>query len=399
MAAIRWTAEHEAQLAHLCATTTMSAGKMADVMGKPRNAVIGKAGRMGLVLPNAGKHRGSRTVNRAAKPRARTDVHPEPVRRPPDNVVVAILGAVQAAIDKDPSLLKTARPAPPKAEKVEKHTIRGRSPTGYIIDELGMLKIPATDTPDPAHRARFGVLTEAPRNRCLFPVDDGPAGPDMLCCGAKLTPGATGLGKSFCAHHVRRSNEKRKPVPAFVLAALPRAAFAVLYADVPWPQLDVWSEETGNDRAYPYPTMELDAIKALCAGENSPATKDAVLFFWTTANRLDVAVDVIRAWGFCFKASMVWDKVHQGTGRWVRDRHEVLMIATRGDIPAPLPGTQPQSLFAEPKGAHSAKPDCVRQMINTQFPGLTKLELFARGPAEGWSVWGNEAEDSRKEAS
>ena len=114
MAAIRWTADQEAQLAHLCATTTMSAGEMADVLGKLRGAVIGKAGRMGLVLPNAGKNFVGRTVNKDARPVVRKDVSSAPISFFA-TCVAGIVGAVQEAIDKDPELLDALRqmaPAP-----------------------------------------------------------------------------------------------------------------------------------------------------------------------------------------------------------------------------------------------------------------------------------------------
>jgi N6-adenosine-specific RNA methylase IME4 len=174
--------------------------------------------------------------------------------------------------------------------------------------------------------------------------------------------------------------------------ALPKKAFAVIYADVPWPQAGVWNEENGNDRAYPYPTMELDAIKALCAGNASPVLDDAVLFFWRTGNRTRHALDVVEAWGFEVITEIVWDKVHRGTGRWVIDCHEVLMICRRGSMPCPLPGSQPLSLYREAKTEHSAKPAWFRDMIDTMFPGLPKLELFGRGVApEGWTFWGFEA--------
>lgn len=166
----------------------------------------------------------------------------------------------------------------------------------------------------------------------------------------------------------------------------------VIYADVPWKQENVWNEENGQDKAYPYPTMDLADIMALCAGEASPAAKNAVLFFWCTANRVDVAIDTIRAWGFAYVTQLVWGKVHRGTGRWVIDCHEVLMICKRGDMPCPLPGTQPLSLYSEAKTEHSAKPEYYRRVIDEMFPGLPKLELFGRGQApDGWAFWGFEA--------
>ena len=42
-------------------------------------------------------------------------------------------------------------------------------------------------------------------------------------------------------------------------------------------------------------------------------------------------------------------------------------------------------------GQHSRKPDAFFEMVETATPG-PRLELFARRPREGWTVWGNEVE-------
>ena len=41
------------------------------------------------------------------------------------------------------------------------------------------------------------------------------------------------------------------------------------------------------------------------------------------------------------------------------------------------------------RGEHSVKPDEARRRIERLFPG-PYLELYARKPAPGWTVWGNE---------
>lgn len=193
-------------------------------------------------------------------------------------------------------------------------------------------------------------------------------------------------------------------MPKGEAGALPRNKFAIVYADPPWKN-EVYGHETGNDKSYPYPTMELENIKALCAGEKSPALDDAILFLWTTANRVEYAIDVIRAWGFSYRSQMIWDKVDVGTGRWVRDKHEVLMIATRGKNPppCPLPGEQENSLYSEKKGKHSCKPEFFAKMIDRYFPDIPKLEMFQResslAPDDvrlngSWTFWGNEASEN-----
>lgn len=182
---------------------------------------------------------------------------------------------------------------------------------------------------------------------------------------------------------------------------LPRNKFAVVYCDAAW-ENKVFSDVTGNDKAYPYPTMTNEEIADLCAGDKSPALEDAVLFFWTTANRVDAALKIIQAWGFIYKSQMIWDKVNQGTGRWVVDCHEVLIIATRGKSPpaCPMPGDQEPSVYREVKGGHSVKPVFFAEMIERYYPGLQKLEMFQRKQSLAkddvrlngtWEFWGNES--------
>ncbi|NWJ24754.1 MT-A70 family methyltransferase [Rhizobium sp. RM] len=181
---------------------------------------------------------------------------------------------------------------------------------------------------------------------------------------------------------------------------MPRAAFPVGYVDAPWQQ-EAWSDVTGQDKGLLYPSMPLEEIMALCAGERSPFTPDAVLFFWVPMNRIDDGIAVMRAWGFEFVTAIVWDKVDIGMGRWVRDRAELLLIGKRGKISlAPEMGTQPPSLYAEKKTEHSRKPVWFAEQIDRLYPSLPKLEMFQRKEslADGdirltgnWSFWGNQA--------
>jgi N6-adenosine-specific RNA methylase IME4 len=71
--------------------------------------------------------------------------------------------------------------------------------------------------------------------------------------------------------------------------------------------------------------------------------------------------------------------------------HEILLIGTRGAIPAPAQGTQQNSVIAAFVGEHSAKPAAFAKMIERHFPTLPKIELFARKAREGWARWGFEA--------
>jgi N6-adenosine-specific RNA methylase IME4 len=140
-----------------------------------------------------------------------------------------------------------------------------------------------------------------------------------------------------------------------------------------------------------YPTMPLDEICALRVSEL--ATDDALLFLWIPEPLLlSAAPRIFAAWGFEHRSGLVWDKQALGMGFYVRQEHEHLLIGTRGDMPTPLPANRPPSIIHAPRREHSRKPDEAYEVIERMYPGLPRIELFARGPARpGWAVWGNEA--------
>ena len=137
--------------------------------------------------------------------------------------------------------------------------------------------------------------------------------------------------------------------------ALPDKRYGVILADPPW-RFEPYSRVTGMDRAAEnhYPTSPLAEIKALDVG--SIAAADCVLFLWATAPMLPQAIEVMEAWGFVYKTSVVWSKDRIGTGYWFRNKHEILLVGTRRHVPAPAMGTQWPSLILAPVGRHSEKP-------------------------------------------
>ena len=174
--------------------------------------------------------------------------------------------------------------------------------------------------------------------------------------------------------------------------ALPTKKSGVVYADCEW-ENKPWSLETGMDRAAAnhYPTSSLEAIKA--RDVPSIAADDCVLFLWATVPMLPQALEVMAAWGFTYKSQLIWIKDRVGTGYWFRNQHELLLVGTRGDVPAPAMGDQWVSVIDAPVTEHSAKPEIFLEMIEEYFPNLPKIELNRRGPPRpGWSAWGYEAE-------
>ena len=164
--------------------------------------------------------------------------------------------------------------------------------------------------------------------------------------------------------------------------------YPVIYADPPW-RFEPYSRDSGLDRSADnhYQTMTLEELKEL----KVPAAPNAVLFMWATNPMLPEAIALMQAWGFTYKSNFAWVKDKPGTGYWNRNRHELLLVGTRGNIPAPAPGEQYHSVISASRGRHSAKPAAFVEMIDDMFQELEGIELFARGPRLGWDVWGNEA--------
>lgn len=171
--------------------------------------------------------------------------------------------------------------------------------------------------------------------------------------------------------------------------ALPVAKFGVIYADPEW-KFEVRSDG-GLDRSADnhYPTSGLAEIKERDVG--SLAADDCVLFLWVTVPMLRHGLDVLEAWGFEYKSNFNWHKDRIGTGYWNRNRHEHLLIGTRGGIMAPAMGDQFDSSIEAKVGEHSAKPEKFYEIIEAYFPTLPKIELNARVARPGWARWGYEA--------
>jgi N6-adenosine-specific RNA methylase IME4 len=167
--------------------------------------------------------------------------------------------------------------------------------------------------------------------------------------------------------------------------------YSVILADPPW-RFEPFSRDTGMDRSADnhYPTMTLDDIKA----HPVPAAKDCVLFLWATVPMLPEALEVMVAWDFEYKSNFVWVKHTPGTGYWSRNRHELLLVGTRGSIPAPAPGDQYESVIEARAGPHSQKPFHFHEIIEDYFPLLPRIELFARQTRTGWDSWGNEVHNA-----
>lgn len=159
--------------------------------------------------------------------------------------------------------------------------------------------------------------------------------------------------------------------------------YQVIYADPPW-QYSNTGFEQGAERYYP--TMPTEDICNLPI--QGLVTERSVLFLWATNAFLKEGIQVCEAWGFNYKTNFVWIKnAGPSIGWFVKSRHELLLIATKGD--GVHPSEKLVSWFNADIRKHSQKPEIVYEIIERMYPG-PYIELFARNERISWRSWGNE---------
>jgi len=167
----------------------------------------------------------------------------------------------------------------------------------------------------------------------------------------------------------------------------PTGRYRVIYADPPWQYGNAGLTEYGHAESH-YPTVPLADLCAMSV--RAWAEDDAVLFLWVTSPMLEDAFEVIRAWGFTYKTSFVWDKVKHNFGHYNSVRHELLLVCTRGSCTPDASKLFDSVQTIERSDRHSQKPEEFRQIIETLYTHGEKLELFARATHPGWKGHGNQ---------
>src|SRR5208282_5007120 len=175
--------------------------------------------------------------------------------------------------------------------------------------------------------------------------------------------------------------------------------FKTILADPPWR----FQNKTGkiapeHRRLSRYATLTLEEICALpLAGIAAPT---AHLYLWCPNALLLDGLAVTAAWGFAYKANIVWHKIRKdagsdgrGVGFYFRNVTEVILFGTRGKNARTLaPGRTQVNYLATRKREHSRKPDEQYEIIEA-CSREPFLELFARGKRRHWANWGNEARE------
>ena len=185
---------------------------------------------------------------------------------------------------------------------------------------------------------------------------------------------------------------------ADLLAKAGTTKFGTILADPPWQ----FQNRTGkmapeHKRLSRYATMTLPEISALPVA--SLAADPAHLYLWVPNALLPEGLKVMADWGFAYKSNIIWYKIRKdggpdrrGVGFYFRNVTEVLLFGVRGKNARTLKqGRTQENIISTQKREHSRKPDEQFALIEGCSAG-PRLELFARGPRLGWTVWGNQAE-------
>ncbi|MBF0584461.1 MAG: S-adenosylmethionine-binding protein [Magnetococcales bacterium] len=176
------------------------------------------------------------------------------------------------------------------------------------------------------------------------------------------------------------------------------ARFRTVLADPPWQ----FQNRTGkmapeHKRLNRYGTVGLSGLLALPIASLLEPT--AHLYLWVPNALLPTGLQLLDAWGFSYKANIVWHKVRKdggpdgrGVGFYFRNTTELVLFGTRGKAARTLaPGRRQVNIIRSMKREHSRKPDELYEIIESCSPAPF-LELFARGSRPGWTTWGSQAD-------
>lgn len=172
--------------------------------------------------------------------------------------------------------------------------------------------------------------------------------------------------------------------------------FGTILADPPWRFINRTGKVAPEHRRLSrYDTMPWKDIAALPVADL--AADQSHCYLWSPNTMVPDALRILEEWGFAYKTMLVWHKVRKdggsdgrGVGFYFRNVTETVLFGIRGGLRTLDPGRSQVNLLATRKREHSRKPDELYPIVEACSPG-PRLEMFARYPREGWSVWGNEA--------
>lgn len=178
------------------------------------------------------------------------------------------------------------------------------------------------------------------------------------------------------------------------MSVLTANEWRTVVVDPPW-QPEMALTNGGAPKASPqrrYNTMPLDQIIQL----RPTLAKQSHLYVWCLSQHVDWGYELARAWNAEPIILLTWRKPGLGAGRF-RCNTEHVLVARKGSRhgnPFGSGGRYQQATagtcFEWPRGIHSEKPDAFFSLAEQLSPPA-RLEMYARKPRDGWTVWGNQS--------
>ena len=203
-----------------------TASQIAEALGGvSRNAVIGKAHRLGLqARPSPVKPNDPETKAQAAAPAAPTPPSPPPVVEPEPAPVEEAPPVRAAPVSVPAAPTPSPIPAAPEVKRDEQPILRSVGPGGFVRQSPGEQQPPATPAPPrrlvPAKPssdiAGKTTLLDLNDRICKWPLGH-PGEPDFHFCGDKVNPGfpycVAHCGHAYQAQLPRRDRRPPPPLP------------------------------------------------------------------------------------------------------------------------------------------------------------------------------------------
>jgi N6-adenosine-specific RNA methylase IME4 len=168
--------------------------------------------------------------------------------------------------------------------------------------------------------------------------------------------------------------------------------FRCIVADPPWNERGAGKVKRGADRHYKT-LKKHEIIEVMLRADVWRPHKDSHLWLWITNNYLKDGLFVMEALGFRHITQATWAKDRFGLGQYMRGQTEHCLFGVRYGGRLPSKVKDKSTLFAGgiiPRtDKHSKKPVGAYKQIEAISPG-PRLEMFAREPRKGYTVWGNE---------
>ena len=172
--------------------------------------------------------------------------------------------------------------------------------------------------------------------------------------------------------------------------------YGTVLADPPWRFLNRTGKVAPeHGRLSRYSTMHIDEIKEMPVGEM--VAEKSHLYLWVPKALLKEGFEVLEAWGFTYKTTLVWHKIRKdggpdgrGVGFYFRNTCEFILFGVKGNLRTHAPARSIVDILRTRKREHSRKPASFYRWVENRSKG-PYLELYSRTTRPNWTGIGNQA--------